>query len=54
MMTNKLTYISPETTLIALQGVRGVMQEDEYTLSTSDSHFDGSAPARVPARKLYI
>lgn len=54
-MQNELihsTYIAPRTNVVTLQGVRGVMQEDEYTLSTSDSHIQ--APARVPAQKLYI
>lgn len=51
-------YIIPETKLIALQGVRSVMDEDFATgVSTSTGHNDvggGGAPIRiVPAGKLY-
>lgn len=54
-MTRNQTYISPETILITLMGIHGVMDDDGPIgpgLATSPSH--GQAPARVPARKLYI
>lgn len=55
-MQNELihsTYIAPRTSVVTLQGVRGVMDEGDIPLATSDSNLD-PAPARVPARKLYI
>lgn len=59
-MRNELihsTYIAPRTSVVTLQGVRGVMDGDGPIgpgLATSPSHSQGQAPARVPARKLYI
>ena len=52
MMTNKQTYISPETTLIALQGVRSVMTDDEIPLSASGTMSE--APLRIPSHNLYL
>ncbi len=57
-MQNELihsTYIAPRTSVVTLQGVRGVMQDKDInggTLQGSGTH--GEAPARVPARKLYL
>ena len=57
-MRNELihsTYIAPRTSVVTLQGVRGVMDGDGPIgpgLATSPSH--GQAPARVPAQKLYL
>ena len=48
-------YTTPETRLVVLQGVRGVMQDEDInggTLSGSGTH--GQAPARIPAQKLYL
>ena len=52
-------YIIPETKLIALQGVRSVMDQGDFGggVSTSTGHNDvgGGAPIRiVPAGKLYM
>lgn len=48
-------YTTPETRLVVLQGVRGVMQDEDInggTLQGSGTH--GEAPARIPSRKLYL
>jgi hypothetical protein len=55
MKQNKV-YFAPVTTIVALHGVRNVMQEEggDIGLVSSFYHNGGNAPARVPARKLYI
>lgn len=53
MMTNKLTYISPETQSFVLQGKKGIMSGIDGGVGDSFSHISQS-PARVPSRKLYL
>lgn len=58
-MRNELihsTYIAPRTSVVTLQGVRNVMEEEGGDISVVSSfyHNNGQAPARVPAQKLYI
>lgn len=56
-MTRNQTYISPETILITLMGIHGVMDGDEPIgpgLATSPSKAEAGTLPGAPARKLYL
>ena len=53
MRLNPKKYYSPETQIVRLQYAESLMDEG-WSLSESGTMGQGSAPARVAARKLYL